>query len=42
MLAQALAFVRAGDKDAPARRLFFTSIAFLPAFLMVLLVDRYL
>lgn len=42
MIAEAFQFLRATSKDLPARRLFFTSITWLPAFLVILLVDRYL
>ncbi len=41
MLGEAYGFLRLPDRDAAARRLFFTSITWLPAFLVLLLVDRY-
>lgn len=42
MLLEAISFYRAAGKDRPARRLFFASIAFLPAYLIALLVDYYI
>ena len=41
-LSRAWAFWRGPDRDAAGRRLFFTTIAYLPLYLMVLVVDRFL
>lgn len=41
-LQPALAFLRRADRDQSARRIFFASIIYLPAYLMVLVADRFL
>jgi len=41
LLRPAWAFWRASEKDPAGRRLFFATIAYLPAYLMVLVVDRF-
>lgn len=41
-LQPAIAFLSRNNRDANARRVFFTSIIYLPAYLMVLVVDRFL
>lgn len=41
-LRAAVAFYRSEERDVSGRRLFFASIAYLPAYLMVLVVDRFL
>ena len=41
LLRPAIAFWRAVERDVPGRKLFFATIAYLPAYLMVLVVDRF-
>lgn len=41
LLRPAIAFWRASERDPAGRKLFFATIAYLPAYLMVLVVDRF-